>query len=487
MQLSCSGPSVKIRLVTYANINSCWKDRIPFVLIFGVATSIESLQISLSKRAVRCIRGRRFDVVAADVALERLFADIHADQVSLWLGANLCHSIFQRQKDLLQNPQTIIDSVQYAYMTHFYANAVSLFLKQELSVKDVPRDHFEALRTLPSFMDYIEDLLAQGPKNAAAMKKLLESDEALLHETKTILSEAARVMRELIAAARLWTSLATCLNPLDSNPVSEITMLALSGSLLESTKMTSFFLYLKRSSSDLLAEIIGIAVEATSMNSISPFQRQRDELQEILANQKEGDGPLRSEEDIQNSTRRTTVVAKKIELSRAKTSLTEADAAYTEVLNRFNEALQLYLSQKLVDPKTMPLNEIFLFDLKSPHRTVFTPRPRHAIERALSMPHDYLNCECCRLEEGASDEGSTLSASQPATAILYQLYLESGQLLNASDLRSAFVAILGEKVDDEQTLAALFQRSLAELSHLGFVKGTKKRADHIIKQSWCGL
>ena len=43
----------------------------------------------------------------------------------------------------------------------------------------------------------------------------------------------------------------------------------------------------------------------------------------------------------------------------------------------------------------------------------------------------------------------TLSGTQPATAILYQLYLESGALINVSDLWSAFFAIVGEDGGDE--------------------------------------
>jgi origin recognition complex subunit 3 len=43
-----------------------------------------------------------------------------------------------------------------------------------------------------------------------------------------------------------------------------------------------------------------------------------------------------------------------------------------------------------------------------------------------------------------------LSSTQPATAILYQLYLESGSLVNVSDLWSAFNAIVGEEEDEAE-------------------------------------
>ena len=462
---------------------SCWKDRIPFVLIFGIATSVETLQVNLSKRAVRCIRGRRFDVVDANTTLETLFRHIHQDNATVWLGGNLCRSIVERQKDFLQNAQTIIDSVQYAYMTHFYANALSLFLDPDLGVEDVPQDHFQALRCLPSFMRYVEDLL-DDDNNAQAAKKLLESDSQLLHECKTCLKEGNKVMKELLAAGHLWTSLSALLKGLEEIPNSELVMLAVSGGLAESSKMANFLLHLKRANTEVLQQLLEFLVDITTDKVQGQFKDQQTDLMTLLQDQTDTKGPLRSEEDIRNSPRRTPVVAKKIELSRARTTLTKADEAYSEILNRFIEPLQSYLSERLIAPKSLPFNEIFLFDLLSPHRTVFTPRPRQAIERALSQPHDYLNCTCCNPDQG---EEASLSATQPATAVLYQFYLKSGQLINASDLRSAVATLLADKIPDEQVLAAAFQRSLAELSHLGFLKPTKKRSDHVMKQAWRGL
>ncbi|KAI7647877.1 hypothetical protein KC318_g18310, partial [Hortaea werneckii] len=87
-------------------------------------------------------------------------------------------------------------------------------------------------------------------------------------------------------------------------------------------------------------------------------------------------------------------------------------------------------------------------------------------------------------EEGG--EEATLAATQPATAVLYQLYLESGNLINASDLWQAFQAVMGDDADEQQSMA-LFQRALAELRALGMVKSTRKRVDHIAKVAWRGL
>lgn len=79
-----------------------------------------------------------------------------------------------------------------------------------------------------------------------------------------------------------------------------------------------------------------------------------------------------------------------------------------------------------------------------------------------------------------------MSATQPATAILYQLYLESGAVINTADLWSAFWTIVGEDgVEDEEAeqrrVLALFSRALAELKYLGMVKNSLKKPDHLAK------
>jgi origin recognition complex subunit 3 len=93
------------------------------------------------------------------------------------------------------------------------------------------------------------------------------------------------------------------------------------------------------------------------------------------------------------------------------------------------------------------LSEVFMYDLKSPHTEVFQPKPRFAVERALASPHDYLGCECC---SGVDGNPAALSATQPATAIVYQMYLESGTLINVSDLWSAFNAIAGDGTEENE-------------------------------------
>jgi origin recognition complex subunit 3 len=171
-----------------------------------------------------------------------------------------------------------------------------------------------------------------------------------------------------------------------------------------------------------------------------------------------------------------------VQLSKDRSILSKQDSIFTTIVDHLVNLLMEYFHFQ--NPQDLFLNEIWLFDSKSPTREVFTPRPRHAIERALSVPHDYLGCSCCK----ASDEG--LSSSQPPTAILYQLYLETGGLINVFDLWSAFYTIMGSGDGDgldERSSLALFYKALADLRLMGMVKQSRKKTDHLAKLAWKGV
>lgn len=49
--------------------------------------------------------------------------------------------------------KTCVDESQYAYLSHFYANALSIFLDETVAEADISAEHMEALRNLPSFQE----------------------------------------------------------------------------------------------------------------------------------------------------------------------------------------------------------------------------------------------------------------------------------------------------------------------------------------------
>lgn len=319
-------------------------------------------------------------------------------------------------------------------------------------------------------------------KQYDTVRELFDDDESL-HEA---------VISELVDARKALQDLLTVLNMLvriQSYPAckanaswSNMYIQAMSGELGEFSILEGIFASFKKFPSDDMESLL---VDLAQMAPASEFTQIVKDLHELVGGL--GDSqPLRSQYDVHHETLRTTVVAQKVSLSKNTSALSPEDTAYTKIVDRAYTELHDHCQKKLINPQDLFLNEILIYDSKSPHKEVFTPRPRFAVERALSSPHDYLGCECC----GGADSG--LSASQPATTILYQLYLESGSLINTADLWSAFWTIMGvhdaeDEEAEQQRALALFSRGLAELKYLGMIKNSRKKADHLAKLAWKGL
>ena len=215
---------------------------------------------------------------------------------------------------------------------------------------------------------------------------------------------------------------------------------AMSAELADSTVVRELSLSVKKFPSNIMGNLL----EDLETVSTLDLANIRASLSTLLASHGSTGAPLRSEHDLDHSTLRTTVIAQKVSLSKEQATLSAQDKEYSKLVNRIDLALREFFTEHLINPKELVLHEVLMFDSKGTCREALGAQPRQAIERALSTPHDYLACDCCEGKEA-------LSASQPATAILYQLYLESGALINVADLWAAFQAILspGREEDEE--------------------------------------
>lgn len=280
-------------------------------------------------------------------------------------------------------------------------------------------------------------------------RKLLDSNQYLFKVVFEHIRSGQDALNALSSAAVVLSHIRESLHMSPRVHLSSIWVRAASGELVGSPLLRETMLSIKKIPSDRLLRFLESLDDIDDSNfsvNVEAYWRELEELVKSNANS----GPLRSQDDIRNESLRTTVVAQKVLLSKHKAALSEQDKAYSEFVGRFHDEIDEYFSTAFIDPRTLFLSEILMYDLKSPHTEVFQPKPRFAIERALASPHDYLGCDCCGADQGQNGEAA-LSATQPATAILYQLYLESGSLINVSDLWSAFNAIVGDEDEDSES------------------------------------
>ena len=287
---------------------------------------------------------------------------------------------------------------------------------------------------------FIQDLIENDELDKA--QGLLEHDE-MLHETvfESILA-GQKSLTDLLRALDVLSVIQSCVSDKPGLKWSELYIKGFSAGFANSSYVRDLLLSVRNLSSNVMEDMLEKLPEIADFD----FSHINSDLKQLTIAENIS-GPLRSEFDLHHETLRTTVVAQKVELSKHKSALSKQDTAYTKIVNRVDELLKKIFDKCLINPKDLVFYEVFIFDIKSACRDAFSPLPRYAVERALSVPHDYLDCDCC------DAKGGSLSPTQPPTAILYQLYLESGASINISDLWAAFYAIVGpEQSEADETI-----------------------------------
>lgn len=75
-----------------------------------MATSVGLFQGKLSRATIRHLEGAEFKVER--VSIEEIFKIISSKESTLWLGAGLSNLILQRQKDHIQSPYALSQTLK---------------------------------------------------------------------------------------------------------------------------------------------------------------------------------------------------------------------------------------------------------------------------------------------------------------------------------------------------------------------------------------
>ncbi|KAF5653428.1 origin recognition complex subunit 3 [Fusarium sp. NRRL 25303] len=445
-----------------------WRPRIPFTLLFGIATSVELLQARLLKASCQQIYGAQFDVIQTSAILETVFKTaVATSDAPVVLGASLIRSLLDRQHDQVSGIQTFTIVLEHTAL--------------------LQTEHIEAIRHTDSFRENVEGAVESGIlNNVQYAKDLLENDEFLVTRVQDSLARRQESVEDFLRSLLVLgetesqdiefsRAYAEALDEgvsitEDSRAIESVRRMDVSELLVMLRKVVSI---LQDGDGGLL---LGPATKLKDLEFRDALTRQLVNLEELQSRAEEQGIALRSKYSGQSKVMRTTVIAQRVQLSQDSAALTDEDKQLTQAVDDITGLLVRHV--QFVRPRSLLLSESWLYDSRAPSRDVFVPRPRAVLERSLTRPHDYLSCSCCKPGDGGSP------ATLPATALLYRLYTETGSLINVADLWAAFSALVGEEEADERKSLVLFYRALAELRALGFVKASKKKADHIAKLKW---
>jgi origin recognition complex subunit 3 len=106
--------------VTYGSCNlaslisySSWLDRIPFTLLFGIATSVELFQDRLPRKVTSLLYGAQFDVEQTSKTSHKVFQSVIAGyNLPLRLGPGFVTALLERQRDHVQSLEVMISTLK---------------------------------------------------------------------------------------------------------------------------------------------------------------------------------------------------------------------------------------------------------------------------------------------------------------------------------------------------------------------------------------
>lgn len=96
---------------------SFWTDRIPFITLFGLKTSVELFQEKLPRKTIRHLHGTEFNV--AQISVDNLFRAVSSSHSqTLWLGPGVSNLLLHAQHDSIQGVASFTKSIQVGNLNY---------------------------------------------------------------------------------------------------------------------------------------------------------------------------------------------------------------------------------------------------------------------------------------------------------------------------------------------------------------------------------
>ena len=463
-----------------------WTDRIPFVLLIGISTTVELFEARLPKSALRVLTPGVFDVSgrAGNPMYEIFMATQHGLDTSLWLGPAVAGILLGKSKEQDTTPEMFGQMIKYGYMTHFFANAMSIWVASDQGFDDDTQTFVcEVVRNTPSFSSLVESLLSASKTQAQQASKLLENDGEVIGAVRQAISESKSSMVTHYKTIHLLKDVVLAVRDYAIASGQQLPKYSAPSTITEDIFTSTIDALKGPRAAESMIEDLGLSETIEKLSS--------DCFRKVCHDTEVWSLQTGLTDRIDKLHRKSK--GEQIHLKPGEPQLTPLQKEYQDIQATFIELLEDKLRENLVDPLTLFPHEAFIYNLKAPLAQVFAPAPRYAIERALDRPVDYLGCECCTIDGGAT---------QPPTAVLWRLWCEAGGVVNVRDLWEAFRSTLlpsdyDEREDaegeegcmNERLALTLFYRSLAELQMLGMLKQSKRKpgVECLAKIEWRGL
>jgi len=516
---------------------------LPFLLVFGVATTITTVHRALSQAATARLTIHTFGSPPATRHLDQVIDRIIINPETPF---KLSHKVFQF---LVENflfhdfaVRHFMEGYKFILGEHFYRTPASVLccdLSTGLTrLAGMTNSELDCVRRLPSFREMVEKM---------------EGDEGvnLLVDPESCKEKVGDLMTEFVSHTRLFTGLVRALfhlvKDLPRKPLGKVLRdlyeLAMKGELTSTQQFKEAWQFLKLISRlDLEQKIDLVLAELQPLDDprleplISKLLDTKTKLAELgddynsTANSTvsspavsslsakltapQGVSPLVLPSSLPPSNLATPLTstlntpsgscvsspavgkgptAGKLDRFKLQQSLLAAmrdknKAAplrpFDIVRNELLTSLHTIITDLLLPPITLPLHEIYLFSATGAIRRHLVGAPRAALHTALTDPWEYLENPALKIQ----DPGE-IPATLPDLCIGYKLHLECPKLINLFDWLVCWNTIAtasGESDTPDPVQQARFARVVQELQHLGFIKTSTRKTDHVARLTFGG-
>ncbi|XP_063621451.1 origin recognition complex subunit 3 [Cydia splendana] len=505
-------------LQDFVMIISSYVSSLPIVFVFGVATSVSALHKSFPYHVSSKLLIKVFHSHSSPVYMNQVLEDIFLNHTS---PLHLSGKALELLTDVFLfydfSVTGLIQSIKYCMMEHYYGDNVKSLCCEREDIENaaakLSAEDFETIRQLPSFRPFLE---AQDCETKIG---LFEDDNFFREVLCQELNKLHDYLHSFYLCVRL---LAAFLKDLPKNVIGKTVREIYTKCAGESVTKTPTFkecmqLIKFQSQLKLLDSIQGaLKVVNAELHVVSPVKPLRssptkNNANKLVLNNELGETFAKTVRvhlltflrQLENANTEATVLAEvanetendteivpgnRYKLKEQLLRATRADRIQSEfemIRSRFVSYLEDMFAKGLQPPSTQTFHEVLFFTDVSSVRKQIIGSPRGAVHTALSNPHHYLQCSCCRLSSLDS-----ASATLPDVCLAYKLHRECGKHINLYDWLQAFAAVLcpGDEEGDHLyfyfCFRSRFTRAVAELQFLGFIKSSKRKTDHVMRLTW---
>lgn len=462
-------PSLVVMIADFEQFNSTciqelidimchYSQRLPFVLIVGIATSLKSLHNVLPPHITNKMSTSVFQAETSTVMLNKILEEVILTP----------HSPVQLSGKSLKILMDIF--LFYDYSLHGFVKGYKVFMMEHFISRPVAplvitmdddnltKEDFDTIRrTCLSFRDLVE---SKDPKEKI---KLITDDNYLRKKLCDIVMTFKNYLFHFYCCLRILSALLEDLPKNDLGKlVRELYPICMSSNITNLDEYKECFKILRFSAKDkFLSKLdkVMLAVQV-SLEDEKVSKMRKNKLEEVQKNlithrkniSEAGMSPskeapktspkVKPMSEIKKSRHEIMMQLKVDAENKSSRTVTEYERHLWNCLDYLNSLMEMYLLPMQQAP---PFFEFFMMHDCSSVRRQIVGAPRGALHNALNNPHHYLQCSCCRMTENEQ-----LLPSMPDTCIAYKLHLESNKFINLYDWLQSFSIVVDSHEEDEQ-------------------------------------